>query len=253
MAGERVRAAAGDPAALERMVRAAYRQAARTYAEMLRARPVIRDAPGRTRIENPEAVDAAFANHPAIFSSLHFGSLQATEAVLLTLTDIPITAPMETLDDPALQAFTSRARSATGVHLVTLEAARRELRAALARGEYAGIVGDRDIIGGGVPVRFFGAPAPLPVGPALLALESGSPIHVAAVRRLRGERFAGRLETIPAPDGVRVVGPGARRARVEALLASEAAVFERMVADAPEQWWTVFFPIWPDLAPARRR
>ena len=183
MAGERVRAAAGDPAALERMVRAAYRQAARTYAEMLRARPVIRDAPGRTRIENPEAVDAAFANHPAIFSSLHFGSLQATEAVLLTLTDIPITAPMETLDDPALQAFTSRARSATGVHLVTLEAARRELRAALARGEYAGIVGDRDIIGGGVPVRFFGAPAPLPVGPALLALESGSPVHVAGRRQ----------------------------------------------------------------------
>ncbi|HZL15109.1 MAG TPA: lysophospholipid acyltransferase family protein [Verrucomicrobiae bacterium] len=253
MATERVRAAAGDPAALERMVRAAYRQAARTYAEMLRARSVIRDAPGRTRIEDPEAVDAAFATHPAIFASLHFGSLQATEAILLTLTDTPITAPMETLDDPALQAFTSRARSATGVHLVTLEAARRELRAALARGEYAGIVGDRDIIGGGVPVPFFGALAPLPVGPALLALESGSPVHVAAVRRVRGERFAGRLETIPAPDAARVAGPGARRARVEAILASEAAVFERMVADAPEQWWTVFFPIWPDLAPALRR
>ena len=67
------------------------------------------------------------------------------------------------------------------------------------------------------------------------------------------ERFAGRLETIPAPDAARVAGPGARRARVEAILASEAAVFERMVADAPEQWWTVFFPIWPDLAPAPRR
>ena len=253
MATARVRAVAGDPAALERMVRAAYRQAARTYAEMLRARSVIRDAPGRTRIEDPEAVDAAFATHPAILASLHFGSLQATEAILLTLTDTPITAPMETLDDPALQAFTSRARSATGVHLVTLEAARRELRAALARGEYAGIVGDRDIIGGGVPVPFFGALAPLPVGPALLALESRAPVHVAAVRRVRGERFAGRLETIPAPDEERVAGPGARRARIEALLAVEASVFERMVADAPEQWWTVFFPIWPDLAPAPRR
>jgi len=40
---------------------------------------------------------------------------------------------------------------------------------------------------------------------------------------------------------------------VEALLAEEAAVFERLVADAPEQWWTVFFPIWPDLAPEPRR
>jgi phosphatidylinositol dimannoside acyltransferase len=250
---DRVRAAAGDPAALERLVRAAYRQAARSYAEMLRAGAVIRDAPGRTRVESPEAVDAAFATHPAIFSSLHFGSLQATEAILLTRTTVTITAPMETLDDPALQAFTSRARSATGVRLVSLEAARRELRAALARGEYAGIVGDRDIIGGGVPVTFFGSPAPLPVGPALLALESGAPIHVAAVRRLRGERFAGRLETILPPDGPHVAGPGARRARVEALLAAEAAAFERLVADAPEQWWTVFFPIWPDLAPVPRR
>ncbi len=248
----RVRAAAGDPVALERLVRAAYRHAARTYAEMLRAEAVTREAPGRSRIETPEAVDAAFANHPAIFCSLHFGSLQATEAIVLRRTTVTITAPMETLDDPALQAFTSRARSATGVRLVSLEAARRELRAALRRGEYVGIVGDRDIIGGGVPVALFGAPAPLPVGPALLALESGAPIHVAAVRRLRGERYAGRLETILPPDGAQVAGAGARRARIEALLAAEAAAFERLVADAPEQWWTIFFPIWPDLAPVPR-
>ncbi len=116
----------------------------------------------------------------------------------------------------------------------------------------SGVIGDRDIIGGGVPVPFFGAPAPLPVGPALLAIESGAPIHVAAVRRLRGERYAGRLETILPPGAAATTGPGARRARVEALLAEEAAAFERLIADAPEQWWSVFFPIWPDLAPEPR-
>ena len=99
---------------------------------------------------------------------------------------------------------------------------------------------------------FFGAPAPLPVGAALLSRESGAPIHVAAVRRLRGERFAGRLETIQPPRGDLASGPGARRAGVEALLSQEVAVFERLVADAPEQWWAVFFPIWPDLAPEPR-
>ena len=248
----RARAAAGDPAALERLVRAAYRHAARTYSELLRAPAVIREAPGRTVVENPATVDAAFASHPAIFSSMHFGSLQATEAILLTRITGPITAPMETLDDPALQAFTSQARSATGVRLIGLEAARRQLRAALGRGEYIGIVGDRDILGGGVAVQLFGAPAPLPVGPALLAMESGAPIHVAAVRRLRGGRYSGRLETILPPDAPLAAGPGARRARVEALLQAEAGAFERLVADAPEQWWSVFFPIWPDLVPAAR-
>jgi KDO2-lipid IV(A) lauroyltransferase len=252
MGGARAQAAADDPAALERMVRAAYRHAARTYAELIRAAAVVREAPARTRIETPDAVDAAFGVHPAIFASLHFGSLQATEAILLTRLETPITAPMETLDDPALQAFVARARSASGVRLVTLDAARRELRAALGRGELVGVIGDRDIIGGGVSVPFFGSPAPLPVGAALLALESGAPIHVAAVRRLRGERYAGRLETIVPPSCALAAGPGARRARVEALLAAEVAVFERFVADAPEQWWAVFFPIWPDLAVAPR-
>jgi hypothetical protein len=27
-----------------------------------------------------------------------------------------------------------------------------------------------------------------------------------------------------------------------------AAAFEEAIAAAPEQWWAVFFPIWPDLA-----
>jgi len=248
----RARAAADDPAALERLVRAAYRHAARTYAELMRANAVIHEAPGRTRVENPDAVDAACAIHPAIFASLHFGSLQATEAILLTRTNTPITTPMETLDDPALQAFMVRVRSVSGIRLVGLEVARRELRAALNRGELVGVIGDRDIMGGGISVPFFGAPAPLPVGAALLAIESGAPIHVAAVRRLRGERFAGRLETILPPSGAHAAGPGARRARVEALLAEEAAAFERLVADAPDQWWAIFFPIWPDLAPEPR-
>jgi hypothetical protein len=26
-----------------------------------------------------------------------------------------------------------------------------------------------------------------------------------------------------------------------------AGAFERIIEDAPEQWWAVFFPIWPDL------
>jgi hypothetical protein len=33
-----------------------------------------------------------------------------------------------------------------------------------------------------------------------------------------------------------------------ALTASIAAAFESLLADAPEQWWGAFHPIWPDLA-----
>jgi hypothetical protein len=42
---------------------------------------------------------------------------------------------------------------------------------------------------------------------------------------------------------------GTRRERVTALTAAMARAFESMIADAPEQWWGAFHPIWPDLVP----
>jgi hypothetical protein len=30
-------------------------------------------------------------------------------------------------------------------------------------------------------------------------------------------------------------------------MAGIARGFERIIEDAPEQWWAVFFPIWPDI------
>ena len=39
----------------------------------------------------------------------------------------------------------------------------------------------------------------------------------------------------------------AARADYPAFLAAQADAFERAIADAPEQWWTAFFPIWDDI------
>ena len=83
--------------------------------------------------------------------------------------------------------------------------------------------------------------ATLPLGPALLSIESGAPMYVVGVRRSGRGRYRGRLEPIPMPPD------GPRRERVMTATASVAAAFERIIADAPEQWWAVFFPIWPDL------
>ncbi len=239
------RAAATDRRVLERLVRSAYRHAVRTYLELLRARAMERDWRRLLEIENPAEVDAALGAAPAVYATLHFGSMEVVSHVMTDRSPTPVTAPMERLGDPGVQAFMESARAAGGVRLVRLEAARRELRAALARGENVGIVADRDIAGGGLSTVLFGHPAPLPIGPALLAIEAGVPVHVAAARRIGG-RYRGRLITLPTPP------PGPRRARVEALLAAEARAFEDLIGDAPEQWWSVFFPIWPDLAAAAR-
>ena len=98
-----------------------------------------------------------------------------------------------------------------------------------------------------MPVRMFGAPTSLPLGPALVAIESGAPTYGVSVRRRPGGRYVGRLDALAIPP------TGSRRERVTALLETEARWFERQVARAPEQWWAVFFPIWPDLEASHER
>lgn len=244
----RARAAAADPTALERLVRAAFRHNVRTYAETIRGAASARDTRRRLVVETPAALDAAFATSgPVVFASLHLGSMAAAATVMCDGCPVPVTAPMETVADPELQRLLKRARESGGARIVGLGEARRELRAALARGEGVGLLADRDIAGGGLPVTLFGLPTTLPMGPAYLALEYAAPVHVASVRRTRGGRYSGRLVTLPHPPA-----DLPRRARIEALLAATAAAFEDLVADAPEQWWTVFFPIWDDVGPRPR-
>lgn len=243
MADARIRAAAADPRALERLVRAAFRNQARYYLEILRAPGLDgRIFDERLFIENPEAVDAALAGErQAIFITGHLGPIELPGLYLAQHSGRRITAPMETLGDPALQRWFERTRSTFGVRIVGLREARRALMAELRSGESVGLVADRDITGGGMEVEFFGSPAPLPVGPAFLATESDVPLYLAGIWRIGRRDYRGRLAEIP------VTREGARRNRIAGTLAAEARAFERMIANAPEQWMAIFFPIWPDL------
>jgi KDO2-lipid IV(A) lauroyltransferase len=173
---------------------------------------------------------------------MHFGALELPAIVVASMVGHSVTAPMETVSDPALQRWFMESRGRVGVSIVPLADARRALVRALRRGESVGLIADRDIMGNGLPVPFFGHPAPIPAGPALLAIEAGVPIYVGSARRVRGGRYRGRLILVPTPTG------GTRRERMTALTASMAEAFEALLADAPEQWWGAFHPIWPDLA-----
>jgi len=242
------RRAADDPEALERLVRSAFRHLARYYLEVARV-PAWTPAyiAERIAVETPEVVEGAFAeDRPAIFVGLHFGSVEMPAVYLAVHTDRTPVAPMETLSDPALQRYFVRTRGAMGIRIVGLREARRELVAALRRGDPVGLVADRDLTGGGMDVELFGHPASLPIGPALLAIESGAPVYAVSVRRTGVGRYAGRLEAVPVP------ADGTRRERAAGFLAAEARAFERAIALAPDQWWAVFFEIWPDLGPQGR-
>ncbi len=242
------RFAAASPRALRRLVRQAFRHDARYYLEVLRVprlTPAIFE--DRVIVETPDVVEEAFSGGPVVFASAHFGPIELPALYLAQRSGRTFVAPMETVDDPPLQSWFERTRGSLGVRIVGLRAARRELRIALETDGFVGIVADRDVAGGGMDVPFFGAPAPFPIGPALLAIETGARIYAVGVRRLDDGRVAGGLRRVP------VAADGTRRQRIEATLTALAAAFEEIIAAAPEQWSGAFFPIWPDLEVGRGR
>jgi KDO2-lipid IV(A) lauroyltransferase len=115
------------------------------------------------------------------------------------------------------------------------------MSAELAAGGIVGLVGDRNITGRGVPVSLFGASARLPIGAGLLAVESGARLFVAAVIREDGGLYTGYIRQVEVPV------TGDRMERTKSALVGVAAAFEELISKAPEQWWTLFYPIWDDL------
>ena len=237
-----VRAAATDPEALERLVRSAFRHAARYYVEVARNPAVTREwLDERLTLEDPSVLaTAVIPGNASVFVGLHFGSVELASLFMAFRVGETV-VPMETLDDPGLQAYFERTRGRAGVRLVGLREARRELLGALRRGVPVGLVGDRDLTGGGIPIELFGAPTIMPMGPAMLAVESDVPTFALTVRRVARGQYRGRVIPIDIPS------EGSRRQRVTLTMDRFAGAFETLIADAPDQWWAVFFPIWPDL------
>ncbi len=239
-----VRSAATDPAALEQLVRGLFRHAARYYLEVLRAGRYESAAMlGRIDILTPDEVrEGLGGGHPVILAGMHYGAIEVATIAARSLIGIDFMAPMELVEDPALRRWFVTTRSRVGVQIIPMKDARRALLRALKGGISVGLVSDRDILGGGLMVPFFGHPAPIPPGAPLLAIETGIPLYVAVARRMDHLRYQGALTLVPMPP------PGPLRERLTALTEAMVRGFEDLLAEDPSQWWGAFHPIWPDLA-----
>jgi KDO2-lipid IV(A) lauroyltransferase len=247
-----VRNASRDPRALNMLVRAAFRHATRYYVQLARA-PIV-DKAYLDRwlvVETPEILDSAIGvdGEPkgALFVGMHMGWYELPALLAIARSGRKAVVPSETIADPGLQAYLVETRERLGLQLIELSGAKRVLKEALMNGETVGLLGDRDITGGGIATELFGAPSPLAAGPALLAMDTGVMPHVFGVWRDASDVYHVRAEQIPFP------AEGTRRERVQAFLDAEARAFERVVAAAPEQWLAIFHPLWPDLEPASGR
>ena len=106
----------------------------------------------------------------------------------------------------------------------------------LRKGWALGIAGDREFGSNGITVSFFGRPATLPRGPALLSLRTGAPAVPVFLIREGLWRFRFHVEPPIWPDGPQT------HASVLALTQRYAHVIERAIRRCPSQW-LMFQPI----------
>jgi phosphatidylinositol dimannoside acyltransferase len=237
---------ATDEAALNRLVQQAFGHYVRSYLEG--AIVPAYDGPHLAQRVQPddsllvEQVMGKPGDGPRklLFVGLHFGAIELPALWAVRVRGLDLVSPMETVANPDLQSYFQRTRSKTGLQLIPTRGAARVLTNRLDGGHAVAVVADRVVAGSGARVELFGAAARLPLGPAVLALETGAPAWAAATRRTGWGDYRARLEQIELPAA------GTRRERLAGFMANQARAFEQLIADAPEQWWAIFFPIWED-------
>jgi lauroyl/myristoyl acyltransferase len=246
LASPRVSAAAKDDRALDRLVQATFGHwvlsyvesalAPRYSAEELRARFVPFDPATSREALAPRALGQVGVIHMA----MHFGSVDLSALYGARVGSVPVTGPMEIVESPLARAYFEHVRRALEVTIVPVGEAAAALTAALRRGEAVGLVADRNIVGSGLRVELFGAMARLPIGPAVLSVQTGAPLYLEAIERTRPGEWLGHTVALRPDPGL------SRREATRSILEQEARAFERIIGRAPEQWTTLFFPIWED-------
>ncbi|MFN2166348.1 MAG: lysophospholipid acyltransferase family protein, partial [Anaerolineae bacterium] len=101
----------------------------------------------------------------------------------------PVTAVVWRPPSPELDTLFQSRRRNRGIRVVPMGGSTREVLAALGRNEFVAMLADRDYSGRGHRVPFFGRPARLPRGPAVLAVRSGAPLLPAFLLRREDDTY----------------------------------------------------------------
>ncbi|MDA8359507.1 MAG: phosphatidylinositol mannoside acyltransferase [Actinomycetota bacterium] len=239
--------ASPDDDVVRRWTRRAYRSYARYWLEGARL-PAVGAAEVNQRMmveRGYEHLQKAMAAGQGVVMALpHVGSWEWGGSFLASQ-GYPMTSVAERIEPPALFEWFVEERKAIGLTIVPLgpgsgPAVLRTLRA----GGLVGLLCDRDLVGDGVEVEFFGERTTLPAGPATLALRTGAVLVGAVVYSGPGREHTAEI-TAPL-DASR---SGDLRADVQRITQSIARVFEQFVARCPEQWH-LYQPNWPSDHPA---
>ena len=183
-----------------------------------------------------------------ILLSAHLGSSDMLR-VLSQRTGIVLNVLSFTRHAARINAFFDQLQPAQRMRLIHFEpgsiSVALEIKAAIERGEFVGILGDRvweSERGRSVPLQFLGRRTRFPLGPFLLQATLGCPMLLSTCVRTGHARYAASTESF----ATAVVVPRSERVKyAEELARRYAAALERQCLRTPYQWFN-FFEFWRD-------
>ena len=201
---------------------------------------------GRVRAEHSEQVHEALKSGGAILTLPHLANWDWAGAWAARNFGSLCTVAERLRPEGVFQKFL-KARESRGLTLMPLTGAGGTyefLRDSVNQGRLVALLGDRDVAKSGMGNQFFGHRASLPIGAALLALDTGRPLFTCAPW-YDGQDLVIDFDAEIIFDRSPVQGRD-RLKRAQEITKQIAKNFETHIRNHPENWHQLQ-PVWPDL------
>jgi lauroyl/myristoyl acyltransferase len=224
---------ANDKKELRRLSRLNFRNHAKAYADlMLLPSARVEAMRPRLKVEGMQYLEEARSlGKGVLVVSCHMGSYEVVAAIW-SATLAPVSFFAEELEPRALFEWYRDTRARLGISVLTLDhGGMRKVLEALREQEMVITAIDRDITGTGYLMPFFGKLAPIPLGPAAIALRLGTPLLPVCVYRMPDDTYM--AEGTPLVHAKSTGNP-----RADQVNATEELLrrIEGFIQRHPEQW-----------------
>ena len=221
------------PREIRRLAWRNFRNHSKAYADLMQLpRARVEQLRPLLRLEGVENLEMALAQGKGVLVvSAHMGSWEIAAAIW-SATIAPVALFAEELEPPELYGWYRATRQRLGISVLPLNrSGLRQVVQALEANEMVVTAIDRDILGTGLEMDFFGHPARIPSGPAAIALKRGTPLLPVAVWRLPDDTYQARgwPPIFAKPTGDKA----ADERRVTTQLVRH---LEEIIREHPEQW-----------------